>query len=105
MSRSYKKHPYWNIYGVKSQKEDKRLGNRRLRRINHQLTYKWAEVDPDLVYPVMDEILNVWSMPKDGTNAYWPFEENNIWWDDTKRNGYGSKLTAKKVWFLRVMRK
>lgn len=106
MSRSYKKRPFYNIYGVTSQKEDKRLGNRRLRRISKQLTEKWAETDPDIVYPTMDQVLNKWSMPKDGDDWYWPFSEayEHRWWYK-ERGTYGQKLTCYKQWFLRVMAK
>lgn len=105
MSRSYRKRPYYCVYEVESQKEAKRHGNRRLRRNIKQLVDKWAEVDPDLILPIMDEILDVWSMPKDGVNYYEPYneKEERRWTYPTYK--YGRKLTPYKAWFLRVMAK
>lgn len=103
MSRSHRKNPFWSFISAKSQKEDKRFGNRRLRRKSKQLVDKWAEVDPDLILPIMDEVLDVWCMPKDGTGHYEPFEEKDWWWEGYY--SYGHELTPYKAWFLQVMAK
>jgi len=83
MSRSRKKRPFTTYVVCHSQKEDKQLGNRRLRRISKQLTDTWAEQDLDLIYPVMDEIMDVWSMAKDGPSHYSPFSmwHCNSWFE------------------------
>lgn len=105
MSRSYKKHPFGNWYGVKSQKEDKRIGNRALRSRANQLVKQWAETDPDLILPVMDEVLNKYSMPKDGDDFYWPFKEEDWRWDKDKLGSGGKLLSPRVQWFLRIKRK
>lgn len=61
MSRSRKKTPYFS-YSVRiSEKYDKRIANRRLRK-----AVKLAIFRGDEIIPIMREISNVWDMVKDG---------------------------------------
>lgn len=72
MSRSFKHRPFAGYCGG-SQKQDKRIGNRIMRRTSRILT---RVCDPDVViYPVYDEVMNSWSMSQDGTRHYRPREE------------------------------
>lgn len=66
MGDSYKKTPIVGMVGVnRSEKYDKRLANRRLRRaVNQQLDITPEDEDADL--PIMREVSNVWSFSKDG---------------------------------------
>lgn len=105
MSHSYRKHCFYSFHSYKSQKEDKRLGNRRLRRNISQLLLKWGEVDEDLVLPILDEILNKYDMPKDGDSFYYPFRENLRGFERKVFNCYGKELSLYIRWFLAVMRK
>jgi hypothetical protein len=73
MSRSYKKNPAGS--GRVSEKEDKRILNRSMRRSSKQLIDKHAETDEDLILPVKDEVLNRWRMAKDGCGWWGSFEE------------------------------
>lgn len=70
MSRSYRKTPIFGNTGCKSEKEDKRIGNRKLRRINKQICQNDTG---ESVYKIMDEVMNPWSMGKDGRH-YWSKE-------------------------------
>lgn len=63
MSRSYIKRTYHGITTADSEKQDKRLANRRLRRYVNQLLTN--NQDPDIL-PVIKEVSNRWSMDKDG---------------------------------------
>jgi len=66
MSRSKRKTPVFGITTAKSEKQDKRIANRKLRRAAKQrLGY-----DPDGVMPQLREVSNVWSMAKDGKYRY-----------------------------------
>ncbi len=63
MSRSYIKRTYHGITTAETEKQDKRLNNRRLRRqVNQRLT---QDQDPDIL-PELKEVSNRWSMDKDG---------------------------------------
>lgn len=63
MSRSYIKRTYHGITTAESEKKDKRLNNRRLRRLVNQLLTQ--DQDPDIL-PEIKEVSNRWSMDKDG---------------------------------------
>lgn len=66
MSRSRKKRPISGITLADSEKQDKRLANRKLRRrVNQTLA-----VDPEAeVFPHLREVSDPWTMAKDG--RYW----------------------------------
>ena len=69
MSRSKKHIPIFGITKSDSEKKDKRLNNRRLRRKVKELL---TEIETDeKVLPIMKDVSNVWSMQKDG-KQYWP---------------------------------
>jgi hypothetical protein len=79
MSRSFQKRPFTTWVCCQTQKEAKRQGNRRLRRRCAALIVH-AEVDPEIVFPIMDEVMDVWSMPKDGTDHYAPYRPGDWWY-------------------------
>lgn len=66
MSRSRKKTPISGITKADSEKDDKRLAHRRLRRRVNQTLSVRPEVE---VLPVLREVSDPWTMPKDG--KYW----------------------------------
>lgn len=65
MSRSFKKTPAGGITTVKSEKQDKRIANRRLRSRVRQ-----AVREGDEVLPERREISDVWCFGKDGKAWY-----------------------------------
>ena len=80
MARSRRKTPIWGITGARSEKKDKRIANRRLRRA---VNIRLAQPD-ETPLPVLREVSNPWSMAKDGRR--WrscPVE--GIWWDRCMR--------------------
>ena len=64
MSRSRKKTPITGITTARSEKQDKRLANRKLRRKTRQVL-RCQDLD-GWVLPVLREVSNVWCMDKDG---------------------------------------
>lgn len=52
----------------RSEKDDKRLLNRALRRVSRTLLVKAdaEELEDAVVFPVQDEVMDQWSMNKDG---------------------------------------
>lgn len=71
MSRSRRKHPFCGITTATTEKKDKRLANRKLRRAFSRLDLS----DPDnLVVPLLREVSNVWSFDKDGKQRFDPEE-------------------------------
>lgn len=65
MSRSRRKTPIKGI-GASSDKEDKRLANRKLRRVTHTLLRCTSLEDDDLILPEIRDVSDVWDMGKDG---------------------------------------
>lgn len=64
MSRSRKKYPIHGFTTARSEKEDKRIINRRMRRkVRMQLSRDDRE---EAIFPVQDEIMDLWEMSKDG---------------------------------------
>ena len=61
MTRSKKKHPITGITCAESEKDDKRLANRKFRMAVKRAIKKGAEV-----LPHKREVSNVWSFAKDG---------------------------------------
>jgi len=75
MSRSYKKNPAGPITCATSEKEEKRIANRRLRRRVQQALFHKKEV-----MPIMKEIENNWNWPKDGKCWWgWEYLKNQTW--------------------------
>lgn len=62
MSRSRRKTPIRGITTAQSEKQDKRIANRRLRRRVRSA----LRVEPEAPLPVLREVSNAWSMDKDG---------------------------------------
>ena len=60
MSRSYKHAPIFGILRRDSEKQDKRLANRRLRRIARQSVSRGKEA------PLLREVSNIYDFAKDG---------------------------------------
>ena len=65
MSRSRRKHPIKGLAG-RSDKKDKRLANRRLRRLT-KICLSSSDLQQDFtVLPVMREVSDPWDFSKDG---------------------------------------
>lgn len=65
MSKSFKKTPISGNTTHPSEKQDKRVANRKLRRAIRQ----YINIDPDeddYILPILREVSNVWSFAKDG---------------------------------------
>ncbi len=69
MSRSRRKNPFTGFSTADSEKEDKRIANRKERRKIRQVLP--AEPAPELL-PHRRELSNVWSMDKDGKRRFDP---------------------------------
>ena len=69
MSRSRKKTPIHGITTASSEKQDKRLYNRRFRRVVKQVLRQAPECE---VLPHLREYSNPWSMDKDGKARFDP---------------------------------
>jgi hypothetical protein len=65
MSRSYRHTPIFGTTICDSEKSDKRLANRRLRRKMNE-----TPDEEDAVVPLKREVSNVWDFAKDG-KGYW----------------------------------
>ena len=63
MSRSKKRTPVCGLTGARSEKQDKRLYNRRYRRICKQLIHVAPARE---LLPLLREYSNPWAMAKDG---------------------------------------
>ena len=87
MTRSRKKHPAGSRHV--SEKEDKHILNRSMRRSSRQLIKKYAETDEDLIFPIKDEVLNRWSMAKDGLRWWGSYKEFQqiIGWEPFSKYG------------------
>lgn len=104
MSRSYRKTPISGITTAVSEKEDKRRCNRSWRRKIKQAIFHEREI-----MPIQREVMNVWSMNKDGKR----------WWGHMKNRGdtvryhgkwcrYAVTVTTAEEWremYDRMMRK
>ncbi len=69
MSRSRRKSPVMGVTCARSEEDDKQLYNRALRRINRR---KLAEAGENAIYRNKREIMDVWSMNKDGKMRFNP---------------------------------
>lgn len=70
MARSHKKHNIMGITCKETEKKDKRLANRRLRRKNKSV--KATDETSNADYAVMREVSDVWSFDKDGKHYISP---------------------------------
>ena len=67
MSRSKKKTPVTGMTTARSEKDDKRLANRKFRRV--------TRIDPENA-PALREVSDVWGMAKDGKVRFDPMDES-----------------------------
>jgi hypothetical protein len=65
MSRSRKKTPIFGITTASSEKRDKRLANRKLRRLT-TTELRCSLYDDDLILPEIRDVSNVYNFEKDG---------------------------------------
>jgi len=73
VSRSKRREPITGVTTAESEKEWKRDANRKLRRAVNQKVQQLPATDPDaVVLPVMDEVANQYSDPKDGKQHFDP---------------------------------
>jgi hypothetical protein len=73
MSRSKRSEPVTGITTAESEKEWKRDANRKLRRATAQVLQQMPSADPDaIILPVLDEVVNQYSGPKDGKQRFDP---------------------------------
>ena len=77
MSRSTKKHPFNGITTTKSEKQDKRIANKRLRLKAKQQIKNMVDPDAD-VFPVINEVSDVWVFGKDGKFRFDPDEYKKL---------------------------
>lgn len=75
MSRSYRKTPVSGITCADSEKQDKRIANRRYRRRAQQAVHHEKEI-----FPLVREVSNVWTFDKDG-KVWWGWRINEGMWD------------------------
>lgn len=68
MAKSYKKHNILGFTTAESEKEDKQIANRKLRRKANQVSgqAKLSEDGNDVDYPDMKEVADNWGFAKDG---------------------------------------
>jgi hypothetical protein len=66
VSRSHRKHPICGITCAESEKQDKRLLNRRVRRVNRQRLH--ADKEP----AQRNQLYDPWTMDKDGKQYFDP---------------------------------
>jgi hypothetical protein len=71
MSHSRKKTPVGGVSNSLSEKDDKRMANRKLRRL--------TRVDPENP-PALREVSDVWGMSKDGKRYFDPTKPGNEKW-------------------------
>lgn len=64
MSRSYRKNSISGITTAKSEKKDKQVCNKKLRRKIKQIM-ETKEID-NWLFPIPNEVQNIWLMSKDG---------------------------------------
>ena len=74
MSRSYRKNPILGNACPESEKKDKVLANRALRRINRVEVLKDSEI-----FSLKREVSDVWCFPKDGKQRYFSKEISWRW--------------------------
>lgn len=72
MSRSYRNNPITGLTTARTEKQDKRIANRRLRRRNTLREHRAARTGDDVAFFVAREVSNVWAMDKDGKMRFDP---------------------------------
>jgi hypothetical protein len=83
MSRSRKKHPITGFTCAKSEKENKRIMNRIIRhKVKTQFKTKDLEELEEFLEPKKDEVMDVWSMAKDGKQR---FNKNDVYYKKSLR--------------------
>jgi hypothetical protein len=68
---------------AKSEKFDKMLMNKKIRRISKNIlqNVEEGEIDcDDVVFPEKDEVMNQWDMAKDGKGYYSPYRDSDKDW-------------------------
>ncbi|HEX8524949.1 MAG TPA: hypothetical protein VF669_22050 [Tepidisphaeraceae bacterium] len=73
MARSRRRRPIFGITTSETEKQDKRLANRRLRR-----KVRVAVETGDEVLPVLREVSDVWGFDKDGKRWCWGIGEREM---------------------------
>ena len=74
MSRSKRKTPIMGFTTAKSEKKDKRINNRKLRRKT-----KVAMLSEKEILPIMKEVSDPWMMQKDGKQKFDPNLHGGKW--------------------------
>ena len=110
MSRSRKKHAITGVTTARSEKEDKRIINRILRRSARKLLKQ--EDREEAIFPIPDEVMSPWDMSKDG-RIRWDKEEKpsclnclekmSCLVDETYKDG--CKQWRRYQWYLKALRK
>jgi hypothetical protein len=73
VSRSKRRKPVAGITTAESEKQWKQEANRKLRRASNQIVQQMPCADPDeTVLPVLHEVANQYSGPKDGKQRFDP---------------------------------
>ena len=81
MTRSRKHTPIFGMTCAKSEKSDKILMHKKIRRISKKLLKELDEIDCDsVIFPIEDEVMNQWNMAKDGKGYYSPYKESEKEW-------------------------
>jgi len=70
MSRSRRKTPVTGLTTARSEKDDKRIINRGMRRLTKQKLRNMDDAEAIILPENPNEIMNVWSMNKDGRQRY-----------------------------------
>jgi hypothetical protein len=76
MSRSRRRTPITGITTASSEKQDKRLANRKLRRVTNEML-RGSDLEDDLTLPDIREVSNVYSFAKDGKCWHDPDDPRN----------------------------
>ena len=76
MSRSKRKTPITGITTASSEKKEKRLANRKLRRVTNEMIRR-GSLEDDLILPEIRDVSNVWLMEKDGKMWHDPDNPEN----------------------------
>ena len=75
MSRSRRKKPICGVTTATSEKEEKRMYNRAIRRKNRQLI---ISENTDLPFVGKREVIDIWSMEKDGKTRFDPIKHKDL---------------------------
>jgi len=93
MSRSRRKTPIGSWCGSASEKDDKRICNRKLRHTNK---IKLNHYEDDTIFMIQDESLSAWDMNKDGKMYFGDMKNDpTVLWDGTTWHDEYIKLMRK----------